>query len=264
MRNARTVFVALALCLGGVSKLEAQTPPWVFGFGTGFNLMTTEGTQGVNTSLFGPVEADFDLDPGEVMDLVKTAFGFATFATNGTWMFRFSLANIELGDDGASTLPNGDPFTADLRFETLGGDLSVGYTVYRSPGRKFALRPHVGARYTKQELGLDVTVTSASGTSTASTLVEESWTDFLVGTTVDISLVPRLRWSTVFDAGFGGSNGTYKVSTALAWQAWTRVSLSPNVSFMSEDFENGTKGDVDWYLWDAEAITFGLVAMFTF
>ena len=264
MKNARTVIVALALCLGGVSKLEAQTPPWVFGFGTGFNFMTIDGTQGFNTSLFGPIEVDFDLDPDEILDLVETAFGFATFATNGTWMFKFSLFNIQLGDGGASTLENGDPFTADARFEILGSDLTVGYTVYRSPGRKFALRPHVGVRYTSQELGLDMTVTSATGTTTASPLVEESWTDFLVGTTVDISLVPRLGWSTVFDAGFGGSNGTYKVSTALAWRAWRRLSLSPNMSFTSEDYENGTKGDVDWYLYDAETITFGLNAMFTF
>ncbi len=264
MRNTTTVILALALCLGGVSQLEAQTPPWVFGIGTGIGRVSSEGDQGFNTSLYGPIEAHFDLTPDDFKDHLRTGIGFSTFLSNGTWMFKFFMATIELGGTGASTLEVGTPFTADARLDLFTTDFSVAYTLYRSPGNKFALRPHVGTRYTKQELALALTVMEASGDVDVPAMAEANWTDFLVGTSVDISLVPKLGWNTVFDAGFGVSNRTYRVVTALSWRVWSHFSLSPNASFTSNDYENGTKGDADWYLWDAETTSYGLAGLFTF
>jgi len=264
VKNTRTVILALTLCVGGVLQLEAQTPPWVFGIGTGIGRTASEGTQGFTTSGAGPIENDFDLDPDDFKDLMQTAFGFASFLTNGTWMFKFSLVNIDLGGAGAGTLEIGSPYSADARFDLFQTELSIGYTLYRSSGNRFAFRPHVGTRYTNQQLDLALTVAEASGNRNLSERGEASWTDVTVGSTVDISLTSRLGWSTVFDAGFGGSNGTFKVVTALPWRVWSHLSISPNVSFTAADYENGTKGDADWYLWDTETTSFGLAAMITF
>ena len=263
MKNTRSVILALALCLGGVSQLEAQTAPWVFGIGTGFARMSTEGSQGFNTNSVGPVQADFDLSPDEFKDLMETGFGFASFLTNGTWMLKLSLANITLGGEPAGTVQDGSQFTSDVGFEVLSSDFSVAYTLYRSPTNKVAIRPHVGARYTNHEVNIALATTGPT-TINVTEQAEQNWTDFLVGTSVDISLVPKLAWGTVVDAGFGGSNGTYKVVTSLSWQVWSHLSLSPNASYTANDFENGTKGDADWYLYDTEDITVGLAAMFIF
>ena len=84
MRNTTTFFMMLILYLGGVSQLEAQSPPWVFGVGTGLGRITSEGSQGFNTNSAGPLEADFDLSAEDFKDLIETGFGLATFLNNGT------------------------------------------------------------------------------------------------------------------------------------------------------------------------------------
>lgn len=264
MKNSRTIILALALCLAGVSQLEAQTPPWVFGIGTGLARMSSEGTQGFNTNAVGPVEAPFDLSPDDFKDLMESGFGVATFLTNGTWMIKASVGQLKLGGDGVGTLQDGRQFSASAGFDITVAEASVGYTLYRSPANKFAFGSHVGALYTKHELSLDVSVADAGGPSNLSGATEESWTDFLVGTSFDISLAPKLGWGTVLDVGFGGSNGSFKAASALSWQVRPHIALSPNVSFSTTDFENGTKGDADWYLYDADDTTVGLAVMFIF
>ena len=264
MKSIRVSIVMLALCTIGVPQLQAQGAPWFFGVGTGIARLNSEGDQGFNTALFGPVQAEFDLAPDDFDDYMQTALGVALYATNGTWMLQSSLAVINLGDEPFGTVPSsGAQVSSDLSFDILSAEFSVGYTAYRSARNGFALRPHVGARLTRHKLGADLTITDASGATDLSRALEESWMDVLVGTTVDISLTDNLGWSTVLDAGFGGSEGTYHVSTALPWRLG-RWSLTPNASFTALDFENGTQGDTDWYLYDANEFNWGLALMFHF
>ena len=60
-----------------------------------------------------------------------------------------------------------------------------------------------------------------------------------------------------------GSEGTFHASTALPLRLG-RWSLTPNASFTAIDFENGTPGDTDWYLYDANEFNWGLALMFHF
>ena len=85
IQRARLTILALALGAVLAPQAQAQSAPWVFGLGTGFSLLNTEGTQGFNTTAFGPIESDYDLSPGDVNDLLETAFGFGAMATNGSW-----------------------------------------------------------------------------------------------------------------------------------------------------------------------------------
>jgi len=259
--------LAVALAVVGVPQLQAQSAPWTFGLGTGLGRMSSEGMQGFATASFGPIEYEFDLSPDELKDVMETAFGFATLATNGTWTAKFSYGRIKLQEDGPSgTLSPGNggfDFSTDVFFDIKMGEFTLGRTVYRSSGNKFSLTPHVGARTTKHELGLDLTI--EDGGPTESTVSgDESWVDFLVGTSFDFHLTPKVTWSTTVNAGFGGSEGTYKAATSLAWSPASHWVIAPNASFTTTEFENGTIGDSDWYFYDSDDVTFGLAVMYLF
>ena len=77
-------------------------------------------------------------------------------------------------------------------------------------------------------------------------------------------LSPKVNWSTSFDAGFGGSNGTYNFTTAISWRFWKYMSIGPNFSFMAIDYENGERGDSDWYLYDANEFGWGASCLIHF
>lgn len=263
MKKIKTSIISLALCAMFAPGLQAQAP-WFFGIGTGIGRLSSEGDQGFPTQLFGPVELAFDLSPDDVADLMKTAFGVGGYATNGTWMLQLSLGVLELGDEPSATLPGGAQVSADLSFEVFSSEFSLGYTAYRSPANGFAFRPHIGARLTRHTLAASLAITDGGNTTDVSRSIEESWTDFLVGTTFDIKLSDSVGWNTIVDAGFGGSDGTYRASTGLSWRAASWVSVGPKLSFMATDVELGSRGDADWYLYDANDFFWGLSVLFHF
>lgn len=264
MQGIKSTFLALAFCAICTPQLNAQTAPWFFGVGTGIARLNSEGDQGVHTNAFGPVQVEFDLAPEDFDDLMQTGFGLGGYATNGAWMLQASLGVLKLGDDPSATLPGGLQVDSDLFFDIFSAEFTVGYTAYRSPGNGFALRPHLGTRFISHELGADLTITSGGVSTDISRKIEESWVDVLVGTTIDIKLSEKWGWSTVVDAGFGGSEGTYRASTALPWRFARHWSLSPNFSFMAIEYENGTRGDSDWYLYDSNEFSWGLAVMVHF
>ncbi len=242
-------------CLLGVSSVGAQG--WHFGIGTGLLRMNAEGHQGLNINPIGPVLAEIDLDPDDFDDLIDTAIGFGGYATNGKWMVKYSLASIKLVAEPSGTLPGGSAFTSQFSFDITTGHLTVGYTAYNQ-GR-LSVQPFIGVRYLKHELGADVTVATAPPLSRS---VDHNWTDVLVGAALNVALSPKVNWSASFDAGFGGSNGTYNFTTGISWRFWKYMSIGPNFSFMAVDFENGEMSDSDWYLYDTNE--FGWGASFVF
>lgn len=261
--NLHTTVSKMALmvvlsCLLGVSSASAQD--WHFGIGTGLVRMNAQGDQGLNIAGVGPILADVDLDPDDFDDLIQTAIGFGGYATNGKWMVQYMFASIKMGGEPSGTLPDGSAtFTSDLSFDVTTGHLTVGYTAY-SQG-KLSVQPFIGVRYLKHELGADVTVATAPPTD-ISRSVDHNWTDVLVGTAINVALAPKVNWSTSFDAGFGGSNGTFKFATGISWRFWKYMSIGPTFSFMAIDFENGEIGDSDWYLYDANEFGWGASFMF--
>jgi hypothetical protein len=263
MLNVKITFAALGICAACVTQLQAQAPVH-FGFGSGLMRLSSKGDQGFHTNLFGPVQTAFDLDPDDFDDLLQSAIGGGGYVTNGTWMLQFSLAQLKLGGQPAGILPSGGQVSSDLSFDILSGEFLFGYTVYRSPGAAFSLRPHIGARYVKHELASDLRIVDAGTTTDISRAIDHNWTDVLIGTSVDVRLASKLSWSTRGDAGFGGSNGSFSASSGVSWRVLRHLSFGPQVSFLSADFENGTKGDTDWYLYDANEFSWGVSVLFHF
>lgn len=263
----RVTVLAAALFALVVPQLQAQSAPWVFGLGTGFSAMSVEGTMGFDTPAFGPIEGEYDLSPDEIMDALETAFGFAVMATNGDWTIKAGFSKLELVGEPSGTLDagfGGDDWMADAFFKITNAEATVGRTVYRSAGGGFSLTPHVGARYTKHELGAVLTIMDGIPTLLGGDFVDQNWTDFLVGTSFDFHLSPKVTWSTAVNAGFGGSEGSYRAATSLGWSPWPHWVIAPNASFTKTEFENGTRGDSDWYLYDSDDVTFGLAVMYLF
>ncbi len=263
MFMVRTAFVVLGICAASVTQLQAQAP-WHFGIGSGLMRLSAKGDQGFNTVAFGPVQAAFDLDPDDFDDLMQSAIGGGGYLTNGTWMLQCSIAQLKLGGQPAGSTASGGQVTSDLSFDPLSAEFLLGYTAYRSPGAAFALRPHVGVRYLKHDLAMDLRIVEAGVTTDISRAIDQSWTDVLIGTSVDVRLASKLSWTTRTDAGFGGSNGSFSASSGVSWRALRHVSFGPQVSFLSSDFENGTEGDAAWYLYDANEFAIGVAVAFHF
>lgn len=259
------ILAIIAVGLLGVSNANAKK--WHFGLGTGFTFMNAQGDQGLNAGRFGPIQHEIDLDPSDFQDLMETAFGLGGYSTDGVWMIQAAFGKLKLGGEPSGSLPaavGGGTYALDAFFEITFGEFSVGYVAYRSTNMKFSLTPYAGVRYMKHELGADLSITQAGGTAALSRSIDNNWTDVLVGTSVGYVFSPKWSWTAKADAGFGGSEGTYSFMTGLSWKVWKHLSLTPNFKFSAIDFENGVKGDADWYLYDANEFGGGLGVLYHF
>ena len=199
---------------------------------------------------------------------METGFGLGGYATDGTWMIQGSFGFLKLGDEPSGSLPagvGGGTFAADWFFEMTGAEFTVGYMAHRSTNMKFAVTPYVGVRYTKHELGADLSITQGVTTTALSRNIDNNWTDVLIGTSIAYALSPKWNWSAGADAGFGGSEGSYSFKTAFTWKALSHLSLSPNFKFAAIEYVNGEKGvDRDWYLYDANEFGGGISILYHF
>ncbi len=229
-----------------VSFTSVTYADWNFGIGTGLFRMNAEGDQGFNTQL-GPVKFEVDLDPDDFSDLTESAIGFAGYATDGTWMIQYSYVNIELEDKVSAGAAS-----ATIGFDITGGEITAAYPVYKSP--KMILGVLGGGRYTKHELSADVTV----GATTLNWSIDNDWTDALIGLTLTVPLAEKWVWNNRVDAGFGGSEGTYSGNTGVTWRFYKGWSSTLYGKYMAVEFENGNRGDTDWYLYDVDEFGLGL------
>jgi hypothetical protein len=233
---------------------------WSFGIGTGIFRVNYDGDLGFNTSIDDvdtPVELDVDLDADDVSDVMETAFGFGGYATDGKWMFEYSFGVLDLEDDPSRTLPGGVTVSSDLDFDKTNASLTVGYPIYHDDS--LIVRLHGGVRYTDHELDADVAI---DGTPVLSRDIDEDWTDALVGISADIPLAEKWMWNNKFNAGFGGSEGTYFGYTGITWRFLKHWSASLYGKYTAVEFENGSKGDSDWYLYDVDEFGVGLGVLF--
>ena len=257
---SKLVWTVVFTCLLGVSSASAQKK-WHFGIGTGLTRLNAEGDLGLNLGQFGPVEMEFDLAPEDFDDLRESAIGFGGYITNGTWMVQYSIAQLKYAGSPGRSTPSIQQVTGELSYDKTTGGISVGYTVYKRG--KLSIQPYVGFRYLKQELGVDLTIVGQD-TVAFSKGVDNNWTDVLIGTSLNVALSKKIGWSASFDAGFGGSNGTYRVATGISWRVWKFLSLHPNAYYMAVDYENGERIDEDWYLYDADEFGWGLSFLLNF
>ena len=250
---------ALVLVIGTLFVTPLQAQGWHFGIGTGILRLNTEGDIGLNTTLLGPTQVAVDLSPEDFDDLMESAIGGGGYLTNGTWMVGFSVGKLKLQDNPTGTLPSGAELTAsEVFFEITSGEVTVGYVAYRSPTNSVSVTPHVGARYTKHELGADLTILQGATSTDITRGVDHNWTDVLIGASAAVRVVNKVTWNVRADAGFGGSEGTYLVSTGISWQPHRRFSIGPIAKFMAVEVENGERGDADWYFYDANEFGWGI------
>ena len=241
-------------------RSSAAGAAWHGGIGTGLARINVKGDQGLNLGALGPVKADVDLSADDFSDLMESAIGFGGYLTNGSVMMQYSLAKLKLGGDPSGTLESGASYDGEWSFDITVGELTVGYPIYRHPEGKIFLQPYVGVRYMKHELGAELTVV-AETTTEVSRGIDNNWTDALLGAAANIGVSRKVRWNTRADVGFGGSNGTFAVATALTWTPLRWLTLSPNAFLKAIDFENGEEGDTDWYLYDTNEFGWGLAFM---
>lgn len=124
------------------------------------------------------------------------------------------------------------------------------------------MRVHTGARYTKHELSADIRSTGLINNH-RNREIDNDWTDVLIGFLADVPLAENWTWNNRVDAGYGGSDGTYFFYTGVAWQFHKHWATTLYGSYTAVDFENGNKGDADWYLYDVDQSAVGLNILFT-
>lgn len=231
---------------------------WKHGVGTGIFALNLDGSIGIQTNLLGPVQVDVDLSTSEIGDLVETAFGIGGVSMSGKWKVLYSLQYMELADDNRGTTAIGTPVAADITFTASGAEVAGVYRFAMTGNNAWGVLG--GLRYTKHEFETNL----VTGVTTLSNNIDENWTDVIIGLTHDYAISKEWSWNTRLDAGFGGSEGTVLFSTGATWKFADEWVASFNGKYFANEYENGTEGDADWYLYDIDEFGIGANILFMY
>jgi len=256
MKTNKSWIVLIVLAVMGFSTMAHAE--WHFGIGTGLFFLNAEGTEGFHSIVLDrAVELDLDMDPDDFSDVTDTAFGLGGYATDGTWLIKYSIGVLKLEDSASTTLSN-PPATiiAKLDYDITAGEVIVGYPVLSNDS--FTLRAEGGVRYIRHDINLGVTANSTFRNRN----IDESWTDFLVGLSLAVPLAEKWSWDSQVNAGFGGSDGTYGAQTGVTWQFYKRWSTTLYGNYTAIEYENSSKGQSDWYLYDVDEYGVGLSVLY--
>ena len=229
---------------------------WHSGIGTGLSSQYRYGTIGFRTVLFGDVKMDYELDSQALKDHLNSSFEFAGNLSDGRWMIQYSLASLELEDNAKGRRLNGSEVTGDITLKTTSAEMTVGHPVLKFDN--LVLRAHTGLRYIKHDFESDLT----NLTTTIERDFDHEWTDLLLGVTMNIPITNQLTWNNKMNIGFGGSEGTFFGSVGATWRFHKNFSTGLTAKVMSVEFENDSKGDSDWYLYDVDESSLTLDLLF--
>jgi hypothetical protein len=251
MRKFIIPILLVVLTFGTAYKAAAEG--WTAGIGTGFFGLNIDGTQGVNLPLLGgATELDLKMDPDEVREYTDSAIGFGGFAAKGKWKVLYSYVSLEMGDS-VTGLVGTTPVSASVTFTATGAELAAVRRI-GTTGRH-AWGALGGLRYIKHELDGSLTI---PGPTTTTRSIDESWTDVLVGLTHDYPISSKWAWNNRLDIGVGGSDLSANAKTGASWHFAKSWLADFYGSYYNVDFENGSKGDADWYLYDASEYGVGV------
>ena len=261
-RSAFLVVVLLFACVFGFDSPASAA--WEFGIGTGLSRMSVDGDMGMNTRIAGPVKFKAELDPEDFGDAMESAFGFGGYASDGTWLIQYSYGALQLGGKDSKTLATGSSISAKLGMDVTGAELTVGYPVYKNPAVRILVDG--GVRYTKHEISNSFFLLDPSGSMMASVhnRFDHDWTDAVIGTIIAVPFAEKFAWTTRLNAGFGGSEGTYLGQTGVAWRFAKHWSAGISAKYVAVDYENGSRGDNNWYMYDVDETTLGINVLFIF
>ena len=82
--------------------------------------------------------------------------------------------------------------------------------------------------------------------------------------TLAVPLAEKWVWNNRVDAGFGGSEGTYSANTGVTWRFYKGWASTLYSKYTAIEFENGNRGDADWYLYDVDEFGVGLAVLYNF
>lgn len=248
------MLIMMCVLIAGAATAEEG---WQHAIGTGFYALNVDGDLGLHTAL-GSVKADASMDFDEVKELLESAFGFGGYSAKGKWSIQYQYAKLELEDGISGTLPNGTAASVSLTFTSSGGDVAAIYNFANSGNHHWGVLG--GVRYTEHEFEGRVTV----GATTVTRNLTEDWTDALVGLTHHYKISNETSWNSRFDVGFGDSEGTYHVNSGIAWKFADSWSANFYGNYIKHDYENGTRGDAGWYLYDAAEYGVGIGILYHF
>ena len=240
MKNRQRIIqgaiVGLAVC---AMPAVYAADEWHFGVGTGISSFSLDGDIGFATTA-GGVIADIDLDNSDTSDMLDSAFGFSSFATNGEWTFNLSYKTVSLEDDDSGL---------DAEWDRTEYELSAAYQFAETGNHRWGVL--AGVRGTDHEWDFSAPGLRAS--------VDEDWTDVIIGLTHAVPINDKWSWSNRADYGFGDTEGSYSVRTAINWQPYTHWVFNGNISLSAVEY--GEKSDVakpDFYYYDVDEPAFGL------
>jgi len=233
---------AVGLFFGGDARAQEE---WKFGIGTGIQSFSLDGDIGFATP-GGGVIFDVDLDNSDTSDLVESGFGVGGFVSKGKWRFLYKI--------GTATLEDNDAGIVNAEWDRSNIELAGVYN-FAMTG-KHAWGVLVGVRFIEHEW----TFTLPGGVVT----FDDEWTDALIGITHALPFADKWSWSSRLDAGFGGSEGSFLISTGINWHAAEHWAFNFTLSQASIEF--GDKDEIanaDFYLYDVDEPTVGIGFLFT-
>jgi len=247
------------LCIGVLVCVPVQAQDsWRHGIGTGIYALNIEGDTGLDTSL-GPVKLNTDLDSEDVQDLIDSAFGLGGFSTNGTWTIFYNAAQLEFVGSNRGTILSGTPASGSVSLTATVAEVAASYNFANTGNHNWGVL--LGARYTKHDYDAKLTI----GASSATRNLSQNWTDAIVGLTHSYPLSDKWSWNSKANVGFGSdTDGTYFVNTGLTWQFADSWSSTLYGQLLHYNYENGSRGDPDWYLYDADEYGVGLNILYHF
>lgn len=250
MNALRILLITIVAGIPLVSLAEGDS--WSYGIGTAIFGLNIEGDVGFNT-LAGPVESEVDADFDDILDLKDTAAGFSGFAQKGKWTVDYGFSILEVsGNNSGSILATGVPFSVDVSFEGTAAFLSASYHLLHSENHN--LQATAGVRYTDHDINFSV----LAGPASVAKNINEDWVDAYLGLAYQMKLAPNWYWKTKADIGAGDSDLSTTVYTGLIWKFSDSWATSLYGNYYSVDYENGSKGDSDWYEYDADEFGVGL------
>lgn len=253
MKNLKIMIAGMGLLAASMTQAEG----WVFGIGTGIQALDVDGDGGFNTPL-GPVDFDASLKPGDFREYTESAFGFGGFAKKGDITIKYSIWRLELEED-VSAIQGANSGVIDLTFTTAGAEVLVDYKFSKSGKNAWGVIG--GIRHTDQEYEAVLTI---NGTKQFSGSVDDNWTDLVVGLSHSYAISPTLSWNTQVDYSAGGSEGVTHFNTGISKIYNGKWMVTGAIDFKDIEFEEGDRGDSDWYLYDAKETTMGVSVLYLF
>ena len=253
MTLPRSYVLTLVLITSCLLASSVHADDWEYGVTLGLQALNVEADNGFDT-FAGPATVDLDLDYDDINNATEDAFGLSGFVKRGQGKISFAFGWLELAGEVHSDIPNtGSNLDVELSFKTTAADINYEHFIKDT---RFSV--YAGLRYTKQEIGFELDTAMLS----INRNIEEDWIDLYVGLGYALPLSERMVWTNRVDVGGGGSDGSFTAMSSLNWKFSEQWIASFFGKWYYVDYENGSEGDSDWYIYDGDE--FGLGAGMTY